>query len=103
MLKRYRLAAGGTQEQLAERAGVCVRSISNLERGSPHVPRGDTIRIIVAALELPAEDGKAFMAAARGRDVVVLVSANAARDGAREVTAVYEVLRRMGGLLREIG
>lgn len=33
VLKEYRLAAGLTQEALAERAGVSARNIQNLERG----------------------------------------------------------------------
>src|SRR5579863_10624291 len=35
-LWRLRLAAGLTQEDLAERAGVSARSISDFERGLPH-------------------------------------------------------------------
>lgn len=116
MLRRYRLAAGWTQEQLAERAGVSVRSISNLERGSRHVPRGDTIRVIAGALGLADEDIKAFMMAARVRDDELATlfyvpdsslldmrdATLASRDSAREVGVMYELLRRMGMLLREI-
>jgi transcriptional regulator with XRE-family HTH domain len=34
-LRHYRLAAGLTQDQLAERAGLRARGISDLERGFP--------------------------------------------------------------------
>jgi len=43
-LRRYRVAAGLTQEELAARAGVSVRSIGDLERGAGHRPRMDTAR-----------------------------------------------------------
>jgi transcriptional regulator with XRE-family HTH domain len=33
LLKRHRLAAGITQEGLAERAGISARAVSDLERG----------------------------------------------------------------------
>ena len=33
LLRRYRKAAGLTQEELAERAGLSVRAIANIERG----------------------------------------------------------------------
>ena len=39
LLKRLRLAAGLTQEALAERAGVSVRNIQNLE-GARNQPTG---------------------------------------------------------------
>jgi non-specific serine/threonine protein kinase len=52
LLREYRRAAGLTQEELAERAGVSPRSISELERGGAHVPRRDTIGLLVRALGL---------------------------------------------------
>src|SRR5690348_13319265 len=43
LLRHHRQATGLSQEELAARAGVSVRSISNLERGVPHRPRKDTL------------------------------------------------------------
>ena len=37
-LRRYRVAAGLAQEELAERAGVSARAVSDLERGSSRRP-----------------------------------------------------------------
>ena len=38
LLRRHRLAAGLTQEALAERAGISVRAITDLERGVRRAP-----------------------------------------------------------------
>ncbi len=53
LLRRYRLDAGLTQEALAERAGVSVRNVQNLERGENR-PLPDTARRLVTALGLEA-------------------------------------------------
>ncbi len=68
VLRRYRLLAGLTQEELAERAGVSERSINGMERGVQHVPRKDTVRLLADALQLSSPDRSAFEVAARRRD-----------------------------------
>ncbi len=60
LLREYRRAAGLTQEELAERAGVSPRSISELERGGAHVPRRDTIGLLARALGLDGPSRAAF-------------------------------------------
>ena len=67
VLRRVRIAAGLTQEALAERAGLSVRGISDLERGVNRLPRKDTIALLVGALQPKGDDGAAFAAAAGGR------------------------------------
>jgi non-specific serine/threonine protein kinase len=52
VLRDHRRAAGLTQEELAERAGVSPRSISGLERGDAHIPRRDTVALLARALGL---------------------------------------------------
>jgi non-specific serine/threonine protein kinase len=52
LLRDYRRTAGLTQEELAERAGISPRSISELERGGAHVPRRDTVLLLARALDL---------------------------------------------------
>jgi predicted ATPase/DNA-binding XRE family transcriptional regulator len=52
LLRRYRLAAGLTQESLAERAGVSARGIQDLERGLRVAPRAETVRLLADALGL---------------------------------------------------
>jgi predicted ATPase/DNA-binding XRE family transcriptional regulator len=65
LLRRYRVAAGLTQEALAERAGVSTRGVSDLERGAHGLPRKDTLQLLLDALILPPTDRAALVAAAR--------------------------------------
>jgi len=51
-LRRCRLAAGLSQEQLAERAGLSVRTISDIERGHTSRPRSSSVSLIAGALGL---------------------------------------------------
>jgi transcriptional regulator with XRE-family HTH domain/predicted ATPase len=51
-LRRHRRLAGWTQEELANRAGVSVRAIRDLEAGRVRRPHGQTIRMITEALDL---------------------------------------------------
>ena len=65
LLKRYRVAAGLTQEELSERARLSVRAISDLERGLHRAPQKDTLALLADALALSHEDRVVFEAAAR--------------------------------------
>src|ERR687897_3851295 len=65
LLRHYRLAAGLTQEALAERAGLSTRGVSDLERGARGLPRKDTLRLLLQALDLSPADRAALIAAAR--------------------------------------
>src|SRR5215211_4452977 len=67
VLRRVRIAAGLTQEALAERAGLSVRGISDLERGVNRTPRKDTVALLAEALQPAGDDRAAFAAAAGGR------------------------------------
>ena len=53
VLRRLRVAAGLTQQELAERARISARAISDLERGLHRVPHRDTAARIAEALPLP--------------------------------------------------
>jgi predicted ATPase/DNA-binding XRE family transcriptional regulator len=64
-LRRYRASAGLSQEALAERAGLSVRGISDLERGARTFPRLETVRMLADALELDERDRTVLLAAAR--------------------------------------
>jgi predicted ATPase/transcriptional regulator with XRE-family HTH domain/Tfp pilus assembly protein PilF len=64
LLKRYRQAANLTQEELAERARVSPRAISDLERGARRTPRRETVALLAAALGLAPADRAVLAAAA---------------------------------------
>jgi tetratricopeptide (TPR) repeat protein/transcriptional regulator with XRE-family HTH domain len=68
LLRRYRIAAGLTQEELAERAGLSGRTIGDMERGVVHAPRKDTVALLAAALALDPQNRAAFAEAARRPD-----------------------------------
>ena len=67
LLKRCRRDAGLTQEELAERAGLSARAISDLERGINRTPFRNTMERLEQALELPQPERSVFERVARGR------------------------------------
>ena len=105
LLKRHRLAAGLSQEQLAERAGLTAQAIGVLERGVRQAPYRDTVRALVRALALaPAEAAALEAAVARGRAAVpptpvptvpaLPLPPSPLVGRGREVAAVLALLRR---------
>jgi transcriptional regulator with XRE-family HTH domain len=62
-LRQLREAAGLTQEELAQKAGLTARGISDLERGARNRPYPHTVRSLADALELPEDDRAALFAA----------------------------------------
>jgi transcriptional regulator with XRE-family HTH domain len=56
MLRRRRVAAGLTQEALAEKSGLSYRTISDLERGVNQAPRRENLRALVEALGLSSAE-----------------------------------------------
>ena len=70
LLRAHRRAAGLTQEELAERAGLSPRAVSDLERGARRAPRRATVDLLTAALNLDQQERSALAASvlrARGR------------------------------------
>lgn len=82
-IRRYRQNAAISQEELAERSGVSVRTISDLERGIRNTARLDTVRLLATGLELADADRTALLAAA---------IAGAADDGSGAGKAEYAPL-----------
>jgi predicted ATPase/DNA-binding XRE family transcriptional regulator len=64
LLRQLRLAAGLTQEGLAERAGVSARGVQDLERGVRLAPRAETLRLLADALDLDAAARSTLITAA---------------------------------------
>jgi LuxR family maltose regulon positive regulatory protein len=56
LLRTYRVAAGLSQEGLAERAHLSQRTVSDLERGVTAAPYRETVTLLAAALELTESD-----------------------------------------------
>lgn len=56
LLRSYRVAAGWFQERLAEQAGLSLRGVSDLEWSVRRAPRLETVRMLVDALDLNADD-----------------------------------------------
>lgn len=54
-LLRARRLRGWTQTQLAERAGVSLKTVNRLERGVAGAPGVDTLRRLAEAMGTPAE------------------------------------------------
>jgi predicted ATPase/DNA-binding CsgD family transcriptional regulator/DNA-binding XRE family transcriptional regulator len=66
-LRRYRIAAGLTQEALAERAALSPRGISDLERAARTRPHGATVHRLAEALGLSDADRRVLETAAHAR------------------------------------
>jgi transcriptional regulator with XRE-family HTH domain/tetratricopeptide (TPR) repeat protein len=64
-LRWFRVAAGLTQEALAERSRVSVKAISALENGRRSRPRRDTVSMLAAGLGLDPAGREALAAAVR--------------------------------------
>ncbi|MFN2614302.1 MAG: helix-turn-helix domain-containing protein, partial [Actinomycetota bacterium] len=67
LLKGYRAGAGFTQEELAEKAEVSARTVSDVERGLRRRIYRETAGRLADALGLDGDERTAFEAAARGR------------------------------------
>ncbi len=67
ILRRLRDAAGLTQEELAEAAGLSAKAIGALERGERRRPHPHTVRSLATALGLSDEDRTLLLAAAAPR------------------------------------
>ena len=86
VLRRLRLAAQISQEELAERANVSVESISALERGRRRAPYRETIRMLSDGLKLSDEErGELEAAAQRPRLPIVAAIAYDSADAASAV------------------
>jgi predicted ATPase/DNA-binding XRE family transcriptional regulator len=69
LLRRHRLAAGLSQEALAERAGMSAHGVSALERGYRRTPQFETLALLARALALDDGQRREFAAAASATSV----------------------------------
>ena len=70
LLRGHRIAAGLSQEELAERAGLSRRAISDLERGARRAPYPATLRRLTKALNLSTTARAELLASARSLEAV---------------------------------
>ena len=111
MLRRVRLQAQLTQEELSERSGVSVRTVRNLESGRLKTPRLSSVRALAKGLGLEAEERRQFdllagldvetrhaAASATGGSIPVPLSPLVGRDS--EASRLVEVV--FGGTTRLI-
>src|ERR1700728_4818267 len=100
-LRQQRVATGLTQEDLAERSGVSVRAIADLERGRTRKPYPSSVRSLVRALGLPEAAGTDLVARYRaGNDTaqagtVQAGDAEEAADSAGVVTVPRQLPTRV--------
>jgi predicted ATPase/transcriptional regulator with XRE-family HTH domain len=67
LIRRRRVAARLTQEELAEKAGISVRTISDIERGLRRFVYRDTAERLADALKVAGAEKEDFISVARGR------------------------------------
>jgi len=96
LLRRCRVAANLTQEELAERSGLSVHAIGMLERGVRRAPRSSTVDQLVDALALAPTEREALIVAARGRS-------RPPAPPFRISTDLLQPLTRLVGREREVG
>ena len=87
LLRRRRLAARLTQEELAERAGLSARTIRALESGRTARPFRHSVRRLAAALGLDGTAAEEFVAAAPPRLGTVSSGAESGESGPGEEAA----------------
>jgi predicted ATPase/class 3 adenylate cyclase len=104
LLRRYRVAAGLTQEELAERAGLSRRGIADLESGARRRPRRDTVALLATALGVSETERVRFEASARGgmeRQTATQSAVSALPSGT--VTFLFTDLEGATLLLQQLG
>lgn len=92
LLRRYRAAAGLTQEGLAMRAGLSTRAISDLERGLKQTPRRETVRLLADALALSAPKRALLEAAVRPMTAFARTSEVAVEAAPHNLPAQLDIL-----------
>src|ERR1700728_4573084 len=72
LLRQYRLAAGLSQQELADKSGISVRAIANMERGRTTRPYRSTLGLLTDALGLDSPATSQLERASRsGADIGV--------------------------------
>jgi transcriptional regulator with XRE-family HTH domain len=99
LLRHHRLAAGLSQEALAERARMSADGIGALERGARRTPRFGTLSLLIEALSLRPEDKRQLLSAVMPHSFRAEVADDDRQSGV-EQTADFES-QSFATLLRE--
>ena len=102
LLRMYRVAAHLSQQELAERARMSVRGISDLERGIHQAPYRQTLAQLAIALGLDEEQRERFEAAARRQRKAPPQSAGPRRPGPHNLAEESTSFVGRAGELAEI-
>jgi predicted ATPase/DNA-binding CsgD family transcriptional regulator/DNA-binding XRE family transcriptional regulator len=92
LLREHRRGLGLTQEELAERARLSARAISDLERGLKQAPRASTVRLLAEALALDEASATQLLAAAQGRERQLL-------PGSHQPSAGHNLRRELSSFI----
>ncbi len=92
MLRQYRLSAGLTQEELAEKADMSVRGLSDLERGARSLPRRATFERLANALGL--DEGQRQVFEITARHLLLTPSPDFARQSGRPPVLLNTLIGR---------
>ena len=103
LLRRHRVAAGLTQEELAERSGLSARTISDLERGLSRSPRPESLRLLSDALQLTEAKRRELLAAVHPEvSQETAATADARRSGGVSTATLPDWLAPLIGREREL-
>jgi predicted ATPase/transcriptional regulator with XRE-family HTH domain len=83
-LRRLRIAAGLSQEALADRAGLSADTIANLERGRRNAPRAATLGLLADALRLAPPDRATFLSIATAAKIAPAIEVPSPAPGIDE-------------------
>jgi predicted ATPase/transcriptional regulator with XRE-family HTH domain len=115
LLRARRRAAGLTQAELAERAGLGERTVRDLENGRSARPQRTTVELLAGALGLAGPDQQGFLAVARGKlaepsppgggqhSVVTLPAAPDLIGRDEEIAGLMSHLRAQAGVTTLVG
>lgn len=96
-LRHYREAAGLSQEDLAERAGLAAKAIGALERGERRRPYPRTVQMLADALQLDEPQRREFIAAVPRSPTTTLGEAEVFVGRERELGELTAKLRAAAG------
>ena len=86
LVRRFRRGAGWSQEELAARATLSVRTLSNLERGAIRKPQAETLRLITDALGLSSAERALLEARVARRSTTAAITGETRRRTCRPRT-----------------